>query len=108
MRGTLFAIQFSSIYFGWKILVDETYATIRSTGAKNSIIRTSRTNKDFYNSKTFGATTFIGVTPFIDINAAIDIATLKHNAQKFFILFHFDRSFENYFLLMVFPACTLA
>jgi hypothetical protein len=76
-----------------EILVCKNCAAIRSTGAEHSIVGASRTNTDFYHSKTFGASTFIGVTPFIDVNAAIDVATLKQNAQKFFILFHFDRMF---------------
>jgi hypothetical protein len=76
-----------------KFLVLKTCAAIRSTGAEHSIIGAFRTNTDFYYSKAFGASTFIGVTAFIDINAAIDVATLKQNAQKFFILFHFDKMF---------------
>jgi hypothetical protein len=66
---------------------------IRSTGAEHSIVGASWANKNFYHSKAFGTATFIGVTALIDVNAAIDVATLKHNAQKFFILFHFGRMF---------------
>ena len=81
---------------------------IRSTGAENSIIRASRANTNFYHGKTFGTSTFIGVTPFIDINTAIDVATFKHNAQKFFILFHLDRMFLKLFFVKSFSRSHLS
>ena len=109
MTETLFAIRFSYCFWGMgRNLTGKHYITMRSTGPKNSIVRASRANTNFYHGKTFGTSTFIGVTSFININTAIDVATFKHNAQKFFILFHLDRMFLKLFFVKSFSRSYLS
>ena len=109
MPEKLFAIRFSCFWGKWgRNLTEKSYIVIRSTGSENSIIRASSANTNFYHGKTFGTSTFIGVTSFIDINTAIDVATFKHNAQKFFILFHLDRMFLKLFFVKSFSRSHLS
>ena len=44
-----------------------------------------RPNRDFNFAVAKGAPAFVGVAVFIDIDAAIHLATLKQDADKFFI-----------------------
>jgi hypothetical protein len=51
-----------------------------------------RPDRDFNFSVAKGASAFVGIAAFIDIDAAVYVATLKQDADEFFIYLRFHAS----------------